>query len=501
MSENSRRIAKNTMMLYIRMFLMMAVSLYTSRVVLEVLGVEDFGIYNIVGGIVLLFTFVNTAMATATQRFLSFELGRKDMSEVKRVFSMSMTAHISIALLVLLLAETIGLWFLYEKLNIPENRMYAAAWCYQFSILATCIQIVRVPYHACMIAYERMSFYAYISILEVILRLLIVFLLLIGEGYDRLIVYAILMFVVALVVCGAYKVICNRNIAVSRYTFFWDLGLYKRLMSFSGWSLLGNAANAGVQQGQNILLNMFYGVVLNSSSGVANQISHAVYTFVSNFQLAFNPALVKKYAEKNYDDLRKILFSTSKFSFYLLFIVASPLLFYADYFLGVWLGEVPQYAAQFSRLILLDMFFNALVAPFWITIQASGQIKNYQIILSIILLSSLPISYLYLKMGYNPTVVYYSRICMDVVAFCFRVAYTKKILVFSIKKYSRDVLLPIAFVLLLFSVFSFGIGYVDIKNVWLSVFIMVFVEIAIIFCAGLSRTERQVIVEYVKRKI
>lgn len=478
----------------------MGVTLYTSRVVLQILGVEDFGIYSLVGGIVLLFTFVNTAMATATQRFLSFELGKNDLEAVKKIFSMSMTAHISIALLVLLLAETIGLWFLLEKLNIPENRMYAAIWCYQFSILATCIQIIRIPYHACMIAYERMSFYAYISILEVILRLLIVFFLLIGKEYDRLIIYSVLMFIVALIIFFCYKIICNRNIEITRYSFFLDSELYKRLISFSGWSLLGNAANVGVQQGQNILLNMFYGVVLNSSSGVATQVSQAVYAFVSNFQLAFNPALIKKYAENNFDELLKLLFSTSKFSFYLLFIVASPLFLYADYFLKIWLEYVPPYADLFSNLILLDMFFNALIAPFWITIQASGKIRDYQIILSIILLSSLPISYFLLKIGCGPEVVYFSKIFVDAIAFYFRLIYTKKILAFSIKKYLRSVILPIGFVLFL-SVFYSLFARLYEEYIWCSIFLMAFVEVVIIFLVGLSGTERLAVIKYIKSKL
>ena len=378
-SENSKRIAKNTAMLYIRMLLIMAVTLYTSRVVLEVLGVEDFGIYNIVGGVVVLFSFINNAMATATQRFLNFELGRNDIKEVGRVFSMSMTAHISIALLVLLLAETIGLWFLLTQMNIPDGRMNAAVWCYQFSILTTCIQIIRVPYNACIIAYERMSFYAYISILEVILKLLIVFLLSIG-GFDKLIFYSILMFLVTVAVCYAYKIVCNRNFNISRYSFFWDKILYKKLMSFSGWSLFGSAANVGAQQGSNILLNIFYGVALNTASGISNQVTHALYSFVSNFQMAFNPSLVKNYATQDYSILEKMILASSKFSFFLFFIVSIPLFLYTDFFLSIWLRDVPAYASEFTRLMILFLALDTLAAPFWITVQASGSIKKYQIV-------------------------------------------------------------------------------------------------------------------------
>ena len=282
MSVNGKRVAKNTMMLYIRMLLIMAVSLYTSRIVLKVLGVEDFGIYNIVAGIVVLFSFLNSAMSSATQRFLSFELGRGDINEVRRVFSMSMTAHISIALLILLFAETVGLWFLNTQINIPVDRVGAANWVYQFSILTFCIQIIRVPYNASIIAYERMTFYAYISIIEVVLKLLIVFLLVYFD-FDKLKIYSVLIFLITLVICLSFKYFCCKTFPICRYNFFWNASLYKKIMSFSGWSLFGSVANVGSQQGMNILLNIFYGVSINAAMGIANQVSQAVYNFVYKF--------------------------------------------------------------------------------------------------------------------------------------------------------------------------------------------------------------------------
>ena len=286
-SENTRRIAKNTVMLYIRMLLIMAVTLYTSRVVLNVLGVEDFGIYNVVGGIVVMFSFLNGAMATSTQRFLSFSLGKNDQEQVARVFSMSMTTHISIALIVLLLAETFGLWIFYRYLNIPPERMGAAQWVYQLSVLTFCISIIRVPYNAGIIAYERMSFYAYISIVEVCLKLGMVILLQ-YLGSDKLILYALLT---TGIVTFIYKLYCCKTFSVCRYHYFWDKHLYKELISFSGWSLFGSAANVGVQQGINILLNVFFGVVTNAALGIANQVSSAVSQLV-NFAEIFRRLLI-----------------------------------------------------------------------------------------------------------------------------------------------------------------------------------------------------------------
>ena len=448
-SENNKRIAKNTAMLYIRMLLIMAVTLYTSRVVLEVLGVEDFGIYNIVGGVVVLFSFINNAMATATQRFLNFELGRNDIKEVGRVFSMSMTAHISIALLVLFLAETIGLWFLLTQMNIPDGRMKAAVWCYQFSILTTCVQIIRVPYNACIIAYERMSFYAYISILEVILKLLIVFLLSIG-GFDKLIFYSILMFLVTVAVCYAYKIVCNRNFNISRYSFFWDKILYKKLMSFSGWSLFGSAANVGAQQGLNILLNIFCGVTVNAAMGIANQVSGAIYSFVYNFQVAFNPQIVKSYAIGDKEYFERLIFQASKFSFFLLFLISLPLLLECDFVLSVWLKEIPKYSVLFIKLILIYLMIDAISAPLWISVQAIGDIRNYQILMSFLILLNLPLGYLALYYDLQPASVLVIRVSVNMFTYIVRIIYLKKRISFPIWKYMKEVL-GVAFLVVILS--------------------------------------------------
>lgn len=493
-TENNKRIAKNTAMLYIRMLLIMAVTLYTSRVVLEVLGVEDFGIYNIVGGVVVLFSFINNAMATATQRFLNFELGRNDIKEVGRVFSMSMTAHISIALLVLLLAETIGLWFLLTQMNIPDGRMNAAVWCYQFSILTTCVQIIRVPYNACIIAYERMSFYAYISILEVILKLLIVFLLSIG-GFDKLILYSILMFLVTVVVCYAYKIVCNRNFNISRYSFFWDKILYRKLMSFSGWSLFGSAANVGAQQGLNILLNIFCGVTVNAAMGIANQVSHAVYSFVSNFQVAFNPQIVKSYASEDKKYLEKLIFRASKFSYLLLFLLALPILLNCNFLLSFWLTEVPLYTTSFSQWLICSLLLDALAAPFWMTVQAVGKIRNYQLLISVIILMNLPLSYVLLKIGMNPNFVMIVRFCITLITYLARLIYSKKMINYSLLKYLNSVVLTI----LLVSVLSLPLPlYISrVFDSWYGFFLTTVLSVVLVillsFFIGMDKDEQKYI--------
>lgn len=444
-SQDNKRIAKNTLMLYARMLLIMAVTLYTSRVVLEKLGVEDFGIYNIVATTIVLFSFINSAMASATQRFLSYELGKSDTSGVARIFSMSMTAHISIAIVVLLLAETIGLWFLLTHIKIPEGRMNAALWCYQFSVLATCAQIIRVPYNACILAYERMSFYAYLSIAEVVLRLLIVLILSLGN-LDRLIFYSFLMLSVALIINCAYKLLCNRYFPISRYFFFWDLSLYKKLISFSGWSLFGSAANVGAQQGLNIVLNLFLGVSVNAAMGIANQVSHAVYSFVSNFQMAFNPPIVKAYASNDRAYFDILLFRASKYSYLLLFLISLPVLLNCDFLLSLWLKEVPAYAVSFSRLIICFLLVEALSAPLWMAVQATGKIKNYQILISCIILSSLIFGYVALKIGMPPESILVIRLGVNIVAFIFRIYYLSCHISFPAWGYTRNVILPIVLI-------------------------------------------------------
>ena len=312
-SQNNKRIAKNTLMLYVRMLLIMAVSLYTSRVILQALGVEDFGLYNVVGGVVVLFTFINNAMVTSTQRFLNFEIGGNNLDEARKVFSASLNIHIIIAGAFLLLAETVGLWFLNRYIQIPEGREIAANWVYQFSIIVSILNIIRSPYNAAIIAHEHMSFYAYVSIIEVILKLAIVYMVYLFA--DRLIAYAFLMMMVTLIVLGVYYIFCKRKYEICRYQFEYDRKRYMALASFSGWSLFGSLANMGASQGINIILNMFFGVAVNAAMGIANQVNAAVYQFVSSFQTAFNPQIIKSYAADDRNYFISLILNSSRYSF------------------------------------------------------------------------------------------------------------------------------------------------------------------------------------------
>ena len=315
---NNKRVAKNTLFLYFRMILIMLVTLYTSRVVLSELGIKDYGIYNVVGGVVMMFSFLIYCMTSSTQRFITFELGKGDIQKLKDVFAASLNIHIMIALTVVVVAETIGLWFVNEKLVIPLDRITAANWVYQFSILAFCVNIIQVPYNAILIAYEKMNVYAYISILEAFLKLGIAYLLVVLSS-DKLIVYGILVFFVQLIVSLIYQIYCKRKYNESKFRLFWNKSLYTQMAGFAGWNLLGSIAWLVRDQGINIVLNLFFGPIINAARSIASQVSNAVMGFISNFQVALNPQITKNYAIGNIQEMEKLSYLGLKFSFILLF--------------------------------------------------------------------------------------------------------------------------------------------------------------------------------------
>ena len=389
--HNNKRVAKNTLFLYFRMILIMLVTLYTSRVILAELGIKDYGVYNVVGGVVMMFSFLNNCMSTSTQRFMTFALGKGDFKKLKDVFSASLNIHIVIGLIIVLLAETIGLWFVNNKLVIPEDRIIAANWVYQFSILTFCVNIIQVPYNAVLIAHEKMNVYAYISIIEAILKLCIVYLLIIVST-DKLIVYGILVFCVQLLIRAIYQIYCKRNYEECKFRLFWERDLYKQMSGFAGWNLFGSIAWLLRDQGLNIVLNLFFGPAINAARGIASQVSNAVMGFISNFQVALNPQITKNYAINNIEEMEKLSYLGVKFSFLLLFTMALPLCINIDYILHLWLVNVPNYSSIFIILIMIDSLVgNIFGVPFMTSLSATGNIRNYQIVVSCIILCILPI--------------------------------------------------------------------------------------------------------------
>ena len=437
-AANNKRIAKNTMMLYIRMFLIMVVTFYTSRVVLDTLGEIDYGIYNVVGGVVAMFGFLNAAMSSATQRYLTFELGRQDVDRLKRVFITSMNIHILIAIIVFIFAETIGLWFLYNKMTIPNERFSAAMWVYQCSILSTMIMFVSVPYNATIIAHEKMSAFAYISILEVGLKLIIVYLLLIGN-IDKLILYAILMLGIQILIRFVYNIYCNLHFEEARYSPKFDRILFKEMLSFSGWNLWGNMAVVAYTQGLNILLNIFFCFHVNAARGLAVQVQQAVHQFSMSFQTAINPQITKSYATKDLAYMHSLIFRSSRFTFFLLLCICLPILMEPDFLLGLWLKEVPGYTSVFLQIILCVTIIDAVANPLMISAQATGKVKKYQSIVGGIQLTILPVSYLVLKLGGNPQSVFIVHMIICIIAFITRLYIIKAMIELSIIKYLKEV--------------------------------------------------------------
>ena len=419
----------------------MLVSLYTSRVVLNTLGVEDYGTYNVVGGVVTMFGFFNGAMASATQRFLSFELGRNDLVQLRKTFNATQIIHIGIAFLIFILAETIGLWFLNNYLNLPEGRMEAARWVYHFSVLSFMVSIIQVPYNAVILARERMSVYAYVSILEVILKLIIVFMLT-WIAFDKLKLYGILLFVVSLIVAAIYRIYVLKRYDETRFQLVKDRTMYKTLISYSGWNLFGGVAMIAKGQGISILLNIFFGTVVNAAQGISNQVYGAINSFVANFQMASNPQIVKSYAAEDTEYMTNLIIRTSKFSFFLLFILTLPVILEIDVILKVWLKIVPEYTAAFTILILINAWVDAFSGPLITAVHATGKIKNYQIAVGTLFMLNLPVSYVLFKMGFSPVATFVVNICITSVTFAFRLLFTKiQIPDFPVLQFLKEVLI------------------------------------------------------------
>ncbi len=487
-------------MLYFRMILTMLVSLYTSRVVLNTLGVEDFGIYNVVGGFVTMFGFLNSAMASATQRFLAFEIGKGDHEQLRNVFSMSINIHFLIAFIIFILAETVGLWFVNTQLTIPTGRMGAAQWVYQFSILTMMINMVSVPYNAMIIAHERMNVFAWVSIAEVGLKLFIVFMLQ-WFGFDKLKFYAVLTFCVSLIIRFIYGFYCSRQFKENRFRYFWDKSLFKTLVSYAGWNLWGNIAAVLKDQGVNVLLNMFFGPVINAARGIAYQVSSAVNQFVANFQMAMNPQIIKSYAVNDLKYMHQLIFRGAKYSFFLLFTLSLPILLETEQILQLWLKTVPDYTVIFTRLVIINVLIDCISGPLMTAAQASGKIKLYQSVVGGLLILNLPISYLFLKFEFQPQVTIFVSIGISIVALYVRLKIISPLVNLSIADYLKNVIfkiIPVIFVAVILPGFIVYLLPVTIARLLFTCIIAVASVGLTVFFIGLSSTEHQFMIKSLK---
>lgn len=491
-STNNKRIARNTMLLYFRMLLTMSVSLYTSRVVLNILGVEDFGIYNVVGGVVGMFGFINSAMATGTQRYLTYEIGANNLFRLKTVFSTSLLIHFIVSIIVVVLAETVGLWFMTLKMNIPPERINAAFWVYQFSILSSIVMIMSVPYNAVIIAHEKMNAFAYISVLEVVLKLAVVYLLLVGS-FDKLIFYAVLIFMIQLSIRFIYGVYCSRNFEETKFCWIWNEKLFKEMFSFAGWNLWGNCAFIALTQGLNIMLNIFFGPTVNAARAVSVQVQSAVNQFSFNFQTALNPQITKNYAKGDYECMHKLMFRSSKFVYLLLLALSFPFFVKTNFILSLWLNIVPEYTVVFLRLMLCTTILDAIANPFVVAIAATGKIKLYQTVIGGLLLSVLPISYLVLVLGGLPWSVFIVHLIICLFAFVVRIYIVSRKLQLSILDYTKFVLMPIIKVSILSVLISTGFIYYMPDTVLMNLVTCMICVAVVSVCSyiyGLTNNER-----------
>lgn len=412
-SANSKRIAKNTLVLYVRMLFLMAISLYTSRVILEALGVDDFGVYNVVGGFVALFGVLSKSMSSAASRFLNFEMGKGNFDQLSRVFSTTLIIHIFLAVIIAILAEILGGWFVNNKMVISPERLEAAKWVFQFSILSFCFSLITVPFHSAIIAHERMSVFAYISIFEGVAKLLICYFLMLAP-FDRLIFYGFLMFLVQLVVQIMNQVYCLKHFQECKVHFIYDKTLLKEISYFASWNMIGSSSVIFRNQGGNVLINLFGGPVVNAARAVANQVLHAVHGFVDNFIMTLRPQITQSYACGNWDFMMKLIYQGSRFSYYMLLVLCLPILINTDYLLHLWLKTVPEHSVIFVQLTLIFTMIESFSSTLITAQLATGKVRNYQLLVGGLQILNLPVSYIILKMGGVPETILYVAIFFSI---------------------------------------------------------------------------------------
>ena len=501
MGSNSGRIVKNTVALYGRSLIVLAVSLYTSRVILNALGVEDYGLYNVVGGVIAMLGFLNTTMQATYQRYFNVAMGEGHEQEVKPLFQMALTVQLLLALAVVVLGETLGLWFLNNKLVIPEGRMHAAQILYQVSIVSFVISVFKAPFGSLITAYEKMSIYAVFSIIETFLKLGIVFVVMVAQC-DKLILYSFLILLVTLVDFSLYVVYCNRKIPTTSIRFNWSKGTLKKMLSFSVWSTIDALAYTMKSQGLNIVLNLFFGTVVNAARGVAYQILNAVNQFIRSFQTAFRPQLTKLYASGDYTAAMRLYYGATKLSYYLIFTISLPILLETPFILHLWLGNaVPEYSVVFTRIILLTAFVSTFANPTTGIAYATGDIKKFSILVSIFNLMIVPVAYLFLKLGYGPASAMVVSLVITIVVQVIRLIVVSNMTVLKVGDYMKHVVFPVSVYSLLCVAGPVLVKYF-MPSGWLRVLLVLVVtaisSLGFAWLVGLNEEERKFVSSKVK---
>lgn len=486
------------------MFLIMGVSLYTSRVVLQTLGVEDYGIYNVVGGIVTMFSFLNGSLGAATSRYITFELGRKDYEKLNKIFNVALVTHIFIGLIIVVLAETIGLWFFYTKMIIPDNRLYAAFWVYQISILSSLVSLIQVPYNATLIAHENMKVYAYIGIVEAILKLTVVYLLIISP-FDKLIFYALLLFLINFGLVSFYRLYCMRLYDESRIKLCKEKKLYKDMFKYAGSDLIGNVSVLAQGQGLNLLLNVFFGPVVNAARAVAYQVQGAVTQFNNNFITAVRPQIIKLYAQGEIKEMFNLVYLSSNFSFYLMWLIILPLCLEADYVLSLWLGEYPDHSVSFLILVLILCLIQTLKTPRTIVLHATGKLFLANVVVGTLLCCAFPLAYVFLKAGGEPESVFWAANITMLLSEFISVFIVRKYVEYNIADYLLNVHFRCAVVIAVSIVIPYLVYNKFMEPSFLRLLITCCITtisiIATVWVIGMNNDMRQKVVSFIKSKL
>ena len=502
-SENSKRIAKNTAFLYLRMIVVMVIGLFTSRVTLSVLGVSDYGVYNVIGGMVSMLSVLTGAISVATSRYLTYSLGLGDSEGLKKTFSTALNIHIILGIIIGIIAEVAGIWFLNSELNIPQDRMYVANWILQFSIITFVIGIIVIPYNSSIISHEKMNIYAYLSLFDVVVKLVIVYLLYISP-IDRLLAYGILLLIASISTQFIYYVYCRRHFEECRFRLIFDKGLVKEMSSFIGWAFWGNAAVMAKNQGLSILLNIFFGTIVNAAQGIAMQVNNAVTGFIRNFMTAVNPQITKSYAQKNYEYLYMLINRSAKFSVFLALVLMIPIIMHIDTILGVWLVEVPLHANNFVTMILIYTAVEGFISPLLVALLATGKIKNYEIGITIVYILNILSIYVFFKFGSNPEMAFVLNIIFKIIVLLFILYQSKLQFHFPIKMFLKDAMLrPIAISLIgliLIVFYNKIIGKTTIVSFLVSCVLTEIILMATIWFYGMSCSERGFIKETIINK-
>lgn len=500
---DTKRIAKNTLMLYFRQLLVMLVHLYTVRIVLNTLGANDYGLYNVVAGIVAMFGFLSASMAAASQRYFSFSLGKKDRDELHKIFNLTIVIYAIITIIVIFFAETVGSWFVYTKLRVDSERFFIVKWVYQFSILSLVLTIMTIPFMAVLIAYEDMRIYAYVGIIEALLKLCVALILQVSP-WDKLWLYSLLMLLVTIVTTTIYRTICKIKYKECKYKFYWNAVQAKDMMSFVGWNLIGSMADILKNQGNNILLNQYFAPVVNASRGIAMQVNGAVSSFSQNFSAALNPQIVKNYAAGNTEKMLSLIYRGCKLTYFLMLFFALPLIIEMDMILTLWLKKPPVYAIEFTRLILINALVGSLSYPISTAVQATGRVKVFQMVVGGIVLLNFPVVLIALVMGSGAVVVMIVDIVLAIIALFARVLLSKKLFRLPLLIFYKKVGIPVFSVTLLSLVGSL-MFYMLVPRSFISsccVIIMTIICTGVTsFFLGLTNQERNYLVASLRNKL